>query len=416
MFSKKDIIKVGVIGVGRGESFMKGAIEEIGLELVAICDTWEEKLNEVGSRYGVATYTDYDEFLNHDMDAVILANYFHEHAPFAIKALEAGKHVMSETSCNATLAEGVALCRAVEKSGKIYMLAENYPYTAFNQEMKRLYVEGEIGEAMYAEGEYNHPMSLDDGLKISPGLDHWRNNLPSTYYCTHALAPLMHITDLTPVKVNAFSISFPQYKARKTRKGDNGSVIICRMNNGAIFRLFNGTPGHSIWYRVHGSDGAMESTRGPGYWGPGQVRVWHDEWTLKEGQVKEKVYLPNWPEYKELAEKTGHGGGDFWTNLHFANAIRTGKQPYLDVYRGVTMSSIGILAWKSALEDGKTFEVPDFKNEEIRKKYENDNWSSFPKFAGPGQPSGSILGDIEISKEDIEYAKKIWRETGYEGE
>ena len=32
----------------------------------------------------------------------------------------ASKHVMSETSCNATLAEGVELCRAVEKSGKIY--------------------------------------------------------------------------------------------------------------------------------------------------------------------------------------------------------------------------------------------------------------------------------------------------------
>lgn len=416
MSNKKDIIRVGVIGVGRGQSFMNGAIEEIGMELVAICDTWEEKLMEVGSKYGVATYTDYDEFLKHDMDAVILANYFHEHAPFAIKALEAGKHVMSETSCNATLAEGVALCRAVEKSGKIYMLAENYPYTAFNQEMKRLYVEGEIGEVMYAEGEYNHPMPLDDGLKISPGLDHWRNNLPSTYYCTHALAPLMHITSMTPVKVNAYSLSFPQHQVRKTRKGDNGSVIICRMNNGAIFRLFNGAPGHSIWYRLHGSGGAMESTRGPGYWGPGQVRVWHDEWTLKPGQVKEKVYVPNWPEYGDLAEKTGHGGGDFWTNLHFANAIRTGKQPYLDVYRGVTMSSVGILAWKSALEDGKTFEMPNFKDEAIRKKYENDNWSSFPKFAGPGQPSASILGNIEIPDEDLEYAKKIWKEIGYEGE
>ena len=37
--------------------------------------------------------------------------------------------------------------------------------------------------------------------------------------------------------------------------------------------------------------------------------------------------------------KAGHGGGDFWTSFHFANAIRTGEQPYLDVYRGVTMSS-----------------------------------------------------------------------------
>jgi len=89
----------------------------------------------------------------------------------------------------------VALCRAVEKSGKTYMLAENYPYTRFNMEMRRLYRTGEIGRVTYAEGEYNHPMSPDELLRISPGLNHWRNWLPSTYYCTHALAPLMYITD-----------------------------------------------------------------------------------------------------------------------------------------------------------------------------------------------------------------------------
>ena len=121
----------------------------------------------------------YDRFLEHDMDAVVLANYFHEHAPFAIKALDAGMHVMSETSCNATLAEGVALCRKVEETGKIYMLAENYPYTAFNMEMQRVYQTGEIGHVTYAEGEYNHPMTADSRLAISSGRDHWRSWMPS---------------------------------------------------------------------------------------------------------------------------------------------------------------------------------------------------------------------------------------------
>ena len=31
---------------------------------------------------------------------------------------------------------------------------------------------------------------------------HWRNWIPSTYYCTHALAPLMYITDTMPLSVN----------------------------------------------------------------------------------------------------------------------------------------------------------------------------------------------------------------------
>lgn len=408
-------IRVGVIGVGRGQSFARSATATVGMELVAICDQWEEKLKEVGQQYGVTTYTDYDKFLEHEMDAVILANYFHQHAPFAIKALKAGKHVMSETAANKTLAEGVALCRTVEATGKIYMFAENYPFTAFNQEMARLYRTGEIGRVTYAEGEYNHPMAPDDILSISPGLKHWRNWLPSTYYCTHALAPLMCITDTMPVSVNALAIAFPEFSAGLARHNDPGSVILCRMDNGAVFRIFGVTlPGHSNWYRVHGTHGAMEITRGPGYYGPGQVRVWHDEWDCPPDVPRERTYLPDWPEHGELARKAGHGGGDFWTSFHFANAIRGGEQPYLNVYRGVTMSSVGILAWKSALEEGRPFAVPDFRDEAARKTVENDHWSPWPEDAGPGQPPTSILGEITPAPNALAHARKVWAGLGYQ--
>ncbi len=410
-------IKVGVVGVGRGESFAQGATDVVGMKLVAICDTWEEKLRDAQTKHDVAAYTEYDRFLEHDMDAVILANYFHEHAPFAIKAMAAGKHVMSECVCNATLAEGTALCRAVEKSGKTYMLAENYPYTQFNMEMRRLYRTGEIGEVTYAEGEYNHPMSPESRLDISAGMNHWRSWLPSTYYCTHALAPLMFITDCLPTKVNGLSIACREVDARTVRRGDPGSVILCRMDNGAVFRIFGLLlPGHSNWYRVHGSHGAMEITRGPGYFGPGLLRVWHDEWDCPEGTPTERTYLPDWPEHADLARQAGHGGGDFWTNFEFANAIRSGIPPFLDVYRGVAMSSVGILAWKSALADGSPFDVPDFRDEASRSTVENDHWSPFPSHAGPGQPPPSILGVPDPTPEGLALARERWKKIGYEGE
>jgi predicted dehydrogenase len=406
---------VGVIGVGRGQTFMRQA-PFAGMELVAICDTWEERLRKVGEELGVATYTDYDQFLQHDMDAIVTANYFHEHAPFAIKALRAGKHVMSETSACKTLAEGVALIREVEKSGKIYMFAENYPYTAVNIEIRRLYQNGEIGQALYADGEYNHPMALDDVMRISPGLTHWRNNLPSTYYCTHALAPLMSATDTWPVSVNALSIAGPEdYIPLSPRRGDIGAVILCRMNNGAVFKLFQtGVPGHSIWYRIHGTRGLMEHTRGPGYWGPGQLRIAHDPWDLrKPDEVTERTYLPDFPGWAQDAARTGHGGGDYFTTYYFGEAIRSGKTPYLDVYRGVAMSIVGILAWKSALQDGAPFAVPDFRDEKRRLAYADDNWSPFPADAGAGQPYPSIRGNIKPKPAAIRYARKLWKKIGY---
>ena len=411
---KEKPIRVGMVGVGRGLSFVRGAHESAGMRLVALCDTWEERLKEAGEQLGVTTYTDYNAFLEHDMDAVILANYFHEHAPFAIKALAAGKHVMSETSSNGTLAEGVALCRAVEESGRTYMLAENYPYTVFNMEMRRLYQDGEIGRVTYAEGEYNHPMSARDRMRIACGLDHWRNWIPPTYYCTHALAPLVFITETMPVKVNALSIACRSVDAKTVRRADPGSVILCRTDNGAVFRLFGLTlPGHSNWYRVHGDRGAMEITRGPGYFGPGQVRVWHEEWDLRPGEVRERTYVPEWPEHGDLARQAGHGGGDFWTNLAFAEAIRSGRPPFLDVYRGVAMSSVGILAWKSALADGAPFDVPDFRSEADRAAWADDHWSPWPKDARPGQPPPSILGTPKPTAKGLACARRAWKDAGY---
>lgn len=406
-------IKIGVVGVRRGMSFAHNA-GYAGMKLVAICDIWEEKLKEAGKSLNVATYTDYDKFLEHDMDGVVLANYFHQHAPFAIKALKAGKHVLSETACNSTLAEGVELCRTVEKTGLIYMLAENYPYTVFNMEMKRLYKSGEIGEVTYAEGEYNHPMSPESKCSLSPGKNHWRNWMPPTYYCTHALAPLVYITENMPVKVNCLSIARPQINKKTARIADPGFVILCRMDNGAVFRLFGLVlPGHSCWYRIHGEKGAMEITRGPGYFGPGLIRVWHEEWTRTKGEFLERTYIPEWPQFAVLASKSGHGGGDFWVNHEFAQAIKTGKQPFLNVYRGVAMSSVGILAWKSALEDGKPFDVPDFSKESDRKKYEKDDASPFPDAQTKNKLPPSILGFVQPKKENIEFAKKIWKKIGY---
>jgi predicted dehydrogenase len=391
---KQKLIRVGVIGLGRGQSFATGANELVGMKLVALCDQQKEPLKLAGKRFGVATYTDYDRFLEHDLDAVVLANYFHQHTPFAIKALRAGKHVMSETACNATIAEGVALCREVERSKRIYMLAENYPFTLFNMEMRRVYRIGEIGRVMYAEGEYNHPGEPSRPGQKPPSQvpNYWRHCMPSTYYCTHALAPLMYITDTMPISVNALSIAAPQPRRVPVQGRDPGSVILCQMNNGAVFRIFGLTvAGHSNWYRVHGTRGAMEIGRGPGYFGPGNVRVWHEQWALKRGEVAERSYYPDWPEHGALANQAGHGGGDFWTNFYFAEAIRARRQPYLDVYRGVAMSSVGILAWKSALENGRPVALPDFKKESSRRKFENDHWSPWPDGPGDGRAPISIL-------------------------
>jgi len=415
--SRKQKIRVGVVGLRRGLSFARGAGPGLGMELVALCDTWIERLDDAGRQLGVETYADFDRFLEHDMDAVILANYFHEHAPFAVKALKAGMHVMSETAACSTLGEGVALIDAVEKSGKTYMFAENYPYMVFNQEMRRLYQRGHIGEFQYGEGEYVHPMSAEEINKLSPGVNHWRNWIPATYYCTHALAPVMYITGTWPVKVNGFVIPRSEddsMLSRTARRNDVASMIALRMDNDAVVKLLQvSLRGEGIWVRVHGTRGLMENQRGGA---EGMLRVRRERFDKKRGEPVEQVYRPDFPECHDKAVQAGHGGGDFFTPYHFSEAIRSGEQPLLDVYRGVSMSIVGILAYRSALDDSNTVEIPDFRKKSVRAKFKNDHWTPDPARRKKGDPWPSVSGDIQPTKQALAEAGKVWQTMGYEPE
>ena len=312
------------------------------------------------------------------------------------------------------MAEAVELVTAVEESGMIYMIAENYVYFAYVQEMRRLYRAGDVGEMQFGEGEYMSPFSAESWNRLSPGLNHWRNYMPATHYVTHALGPIMFITDTTPTSVNAQSI--PNFASDEeklhVRRSDKASVRICRMNNGAVVSL-NGhwLRGHGIWYRVHGTRGLMENLRELGR--QDRIRVVHEEWDMRDGDVPEKIYAPEFPMLGKLAATAGHRGGDLFTNYYFAEAIRENRQPWLDVHRGVTMSMVEIQGWRSCLTNGAPVEIPDLRDKNTRKSYENDHWSPYPEDQGPGQPPPSIEGNVEPSAERIEAAREIWRQTGY---
>lgn len=80
------------------------------------------------------------------------------------------------------------------------------------------------------------------------------------------------------------------------------------------------------------------------------------------------------------------------------------------------MSVVGSLAWKSALENGRSFKVPDFKKESERRKYEEKNFSPFPEDSRPGQPPVSIRGNRDPSPETLVHAREVWRTVGYHGD
>jgi len=415
----KKIMRIGVMGTRRGRTYVEQFIQLEGSQVTAICENNEKRLEGIrdllDKNPSIQVFNNFDDFINSGlMDAVMLCNYFTEHVPFAIRAMEKGIHVLSECTPALTMAECVALCRTVEKTGCKYMLAENYPFFACNLEMKRRFETGNFGRALFCEGEYNHPISTQGRNRLSPGRLHWRNWLPRTYYLTHSLAPILFITGNEPKTVNCKSIFAPEtLKGTACRVGDLAAIMLLEMQDGSLARITGCAAwgGHGNWYRICGEKGNMENVRG----GTDQVRIQYNNWQIPEGAQETEIIDARFYEDDEqnaMAGSAGHGGGDFWVAYHFMKYINEDIEPFFNVYRSVAMSAVGILALRSSQNGGAEYKIPDFRNEEERKLWENDHSSPFPDENGNVSLPCCSHPDYCPTEEDFANAEKDWVETG----
>ena len=377
-------LKIGVLGAWRGMHVAKD-FRLLNCEVVALCDNHKKRCEEAAAKVNneIAVYDNFDEFINHDMDAVILANTFHEHAPYIIKCFEKGIHVYSECISNGTMAEGVELAEAYEKTNSIFMLAENYPQMIFNREMKRVCDTGTLGKILYDEGEYNHPVHPNDAGFYKDFVyypHHWRNFLPRTYYITHSIGPIMWATGATPKRVTAFAAfsPTPEEFPAASYVGDKAAIITTLNDDGSIFRVTGCAAfgAHHNSYRICGTQGQIENLRGMGK----QVMLRYNGSAIPEGLSTTNLYEPEWNDKdEELIKQSGHGGGDYLTARMFLDCIREGKQPEhpFDLHSAINMSSVGILSWRSVLEGGTPYDIPDFRLAEDREKYRNDRLTPF---------------------------------------
>ncbi len=382
-------IKMGVFGAWRGNSYIDLMLSEPEIDLVAICDKNADTLCDDKRLEEIPKFRNFDEFLasgkENGMNAVFLANYFHQHAPFAIKAMNAGLDVFSECTAASTLRECVELVETVEKTGRKYMLCENYPFSNEMLKMEEITQEGALGSLLYAEGEYNHSGSADELKRLTPGRYHWRAWMPRTYYLTHALGPVMYITKTEVRYVSArASHSDLLYELREWRHNYDGAAhMLCEMSGGMTARFTGCTAMASDYgrYRVCGDISGVEAG---GYIPGGKVRQFWHEHTKPEGQ-SENTALIN-PEFKddEKAKESGHGGGDYRVVQNIKDYLICGKEPFFDVYRAVNMSATAILGWRSCLNHGENFRVPDFRNKEEREAVRGDDLTPFPDENGNG--------------------------------
>jgi len=378
-------LKIGVFGAHRGMTMIHELLHNPDAGVVAICDKHRPSLDEAGkvaaeAGLKVELFEDFEQFIQADMDAVVLANYAHEHAKYGIRLLKSGRHIMSEVLTCANLAEAVALIEAVEETGKIYNYAENYCFFNTTYEMRRRYLAGDIGEFTYGEGEYIH-----DCGSIWPQItygerDHWRNQDYSTFYCTHSLGPILHITGLRPVKVTGVEGRNQPWMRNLGANAGNFGVELVTLENGSIAKSIHGglkrEPG-SINYEIYGTKGSMETDR----WDGGQLHIYQETKGTCVGEHNK--YAPAFTIPGN--ENAGHGGSDFFTTHYFVRSLlgdEEAKANSIGVYEAVDMCIPGILAYRSIVAGGTTLDVPDFRLASERDKYRHDTFCTFKEAAG----------------------------------
>ncbi len=145
-------VRVGIIGAGGVARYVhiRGFEAQEDAELVAICDIKEDRLQKVAEEHQIPkTFTDYQDLLKEDLDAVsvCLPNYLHSEVTVA--ALEAGKNVLCEKPLAINAAEGKRMVEAARRTGKKLMVGFNRRFRQEAEVLKGFIDRGELGDIYY---------------------------------------------------------------------------------------------------------------------------------------------------------------------------------------------------------------------------------------------------------------------------
>lgn len=143
-------VGIGIVGAGFWASEMHvPAFQKIaGARVVGVCAATLESAAKLADRFGVPFATaSYRELVEHaEVDVVDIVAPNDMHAPVAIAAAEAGKHVICIKPLALDLDEADRMIAAAATAGVRLFYAENVPFIPAVQRMQSLVVAGEIGE------------------------------------------------------------------------------------------------------------------------------------------------------------------------------------------------------------------------------------------------------------------------------
>lgn len=327
-------LKVGLIGTGSISRLHLQAYNQFPdrVKLNAVCDISEEAVNQFAEQAGLATvYTDAAEMLKKaDIDAVDICAIHDQHAPLAIAAAAAGKHVLLEKPMATTMQDCYKIVEATDKAGITFMVAQQLRFLPSYARVQQLIQEGELGRIWSVRSDNWTP-----GFRSrtsSPRADWWGLDgkragggaLPM--FATHHIDLFRYfIGDIKKVWGKVWT-DHPLF----TNGADDRAVATLEFENGAVGHLstsYSSLGPHSHQFIVFGDEGTIYTAATPG----SNPIAQHQSPAMVSSIKRDKDAEPGqFAGFVPVVEATGEPDYSLpYVNqiLYFAGCCQKGKEP-----------------------------------------------------------------------------------------
>ena len=152
-------LRVGIIGAGNiaQSSHLPVYMERTDVEVVAIADLNLARAQEAAKKFNIPhAYASVEELLEKEqVDYVDICVWNRSHAPVAIAAARAGKHILCEKPMALNLEHALEMEKEVRKAGVQFMMAVPTRYSSEAQLLMEMVNSGKLGDIYYERGNYD---------------------------------------------------------------------------------------------------------------------------------------------------------------------------------------------------------------------------------------------------------------------
>ena len=399
-------LKVGYIGLGKRGSYLLNDFLHpdctCRMEIVAVCDVYEDRVKEVADRIEAAGFprpfetTDYREVLKRDdVDTVINMTAWEFHTDIAVASMKAGKNTAIEVGGAYDIADCWKLVDTYEETGSPLFFMENGCYGERPLMVMGMARQGLFGSIVHCAGGYQHDMrqEITDGKEDR----HYRlrnyihRNCDN--YPTHGFGPLMKILDinngnrlLTLTSMASCAKGLHEYIVDK--RGEDSPLAKVEFKQGdVVTTMCKCSRGQTITLTLNG---CIPTTFSEGLTVRGTKGCFYEDGNmcfLEKDHTEPKRQSDLWGNYEQYLEKYkpemwkkfkleggGHGGLDRLMLIAMAESFIQGKKPPIDVYDAATLMAITPLTEQSIAMGGAPVAVPDFTRGKWHMRQDIEEW------------------------------------------